>query len=181
MLISVTAWAGPKRLNGDDLILLTQDGPYFVYSAEGEYSHFTFYKDGTQTVTSGMDEDQGTWRIVNDTLCLGAKGKIFCIYYEMQFDGAFKAFYPDGKHQSTFVGKAGLLRIYVNKKVRWFQSGNLAVGTYNSEQLKDLFLGSEMEGTGEVCVPEDDAMSPGNYLAALKFIESYDRIWCLNI
>lgn len=174
-LFNVTAWAETKRLTGDDLVYITQGGPYLVHTTEGEYFHITFYKDGTHIVNSGFEAILGTWKIVNDTLCLDTDGDKYCIYYELQFDGAFKAFHPDGKHKSTFVGKAGLLRIYVDKKVRWFQSGNLAVETFNSPQLEYLFLGSEVEGSGERCTPEEEG-APSEYLATLKFKENKNYI-----
>ena len=52
VLVSVTAWAEPKRLNGDDLVPFTQGGPYLVYTIGGDYSHITFYENGTHMVRS---------------------------------------------------------------------------------------------------------------------------------
>ena len=113
VLVSGPAWAEPRRLNEAEIIAFTQGGPFLGTTRDSGYDfNMDLHKNGTIDGTSGIAMDSGIWKIVNDTVCIKwdewRYGEEFCFYLELNGDGDFEAYFPDGNPLAIFTGHVDL-------------------------------------------------------------------------
>ena len=106
--------AEPRRLNHEKIIDFTNGGPFSGTTVKGSNFSVTFNKNGTINGVSDSATDDGTWEVVDDTLCVQWRNwryqERLCFYYIDNENGTYSSFFVDGTPSSVFEGKMGSMQ-----------------------------------------------------------------------